>query len=412
MNTINTKTITFDQILGKTCSREDAINALKKCPESYSLFSSFRTEHQNSILNFMQGLCSLDITLDKFFLHVLNPELHKDRLESLLSAFLKQPVTIKTILPREGVQLAEKGSLVIMDIIAELCDGSTVDIEMQKVGYLFPGQRSDCYTADMIMRQYNRIRNEKSEHFSYQDLKPVHLFILMEKSPKEFHEFPNNYIHEQQISYSSGLKLPSLSHTTYIALDTFNSMVQNINTELDAWLTFFSCTDAEHISQLVQKYPQFLDYYKDIAVFRNNPKELIYMFSEALEILDRNTANYMIDEMSQELKEIKDKYDDTKERLDSAKNQLDSAKSELDSAKNQLDSAKTELDSAKNQLDSTKSELDSAKNQLDSAKTELDSTKNQLVEKENVIADMNSQLSDKDSEISALKAQLAALQQK
>ena len=391
MNTINTKTITFDQILGKTCSREDAINALKKCPESYSLFSSFRTEHQNSILNFMQGLCSLDITLDKFFLHVLNPELHKDRLESLLSAFLKQPVTIKTILPREGVQLAEKGSLVIMDIIAELCDGSTVDIEMQKVGYLFPGQRSDCYTADMIMRQYNRIRNEKNEHFSYQDLKPVHLFILMEKSPKEFHKFPNSYIHEQQITYSSGLKLPSLSHTTYIALDTFNSMVQNINTELDAWLTFFSCTDAEHISRLVQKYPQFLDYYKDIAVFRNNPKELIYMFSEALEILDRNTANYMIDEMSQELKEIKDKYDDTKERLDSAK---------------------TELNSAKNQLDSTKSELDSAKNQLDSTKSELDSAKNQLVEKENVIADMNSQLGDKDSEISALKAQLAALQQK
>ena len=370
MNTTNTKTITFDQILGKTCSREDAINALKKCPESYSLFSSFRTEHQNSILNFMQGLCSLDITLDKFFLHVLNPELHKDRLESLLSAFLKQPVTIKTILPREGVQLAEKGSLVIMDIIAELCDGSTVDIEMQKVGYLFPGQRSDCYTADMIMRQYNRIRNEKNEHFSYQDLKPVHLFILMEKSPKEFHKFPNSYIHEQQITYSSGLKLPSLSHTTYIALDTFNSMVQNINTELDAWLTFFSCTDAEHISRLVQKYPQFLDYYKDIAVFRNNPKELIYMFSEALEILDRNTANYMIDEMSQELKEIKDKYDDTKERLDSAKNQLDSTKSELDS------------------------------------------TKNQLVEKENVIADMNCQLGDKDNEISALKAQLAALQQK
>ena len=222
----------------------------------------------------------------------------------------------------------------------------------------------------MIMRQYNRIRNEKNEHFSYQDLKPVHLFILMEKSPKEFHKFPNSYIHEQQITYSSGLKLPSLSHTTYIALDTFNSMVQNINTELDAWLTFFSCTDAEHISRLVQKYPQFLDYYKDIAVFRNNPKELIYMFSEALEILDRNTANYMIDEMSQELKEIKDKYDDTKERLDSAKNQLDSTKSELDSAKNQL------------------------------------------VEKENVIADMNSQLGDKDSEISALKAQLAALQQK
>ena len=285
-------------------------------------------------------------------------------------------MTIKAILPREGVQLAEKGSLVIMDIIVELCDGSTVDVEMQKVGYHFPGQRSDCYTADMIMRQYNRVRSEKSEKFSYKDLKPVHLFILMEKSPREFHKFPDQYIHERQISYSSGLQLPSLSHITYISLDTFNSMGQNIVTELDAWLTFFSCTDGEHIVRLVQEYPKFLEYYKDIAVFRTKPKELIYMFSEALEILDRNTANYMIDELAQEVKSVK-------EHLDSAKSELNSAKSELDSTKSELDSAKSELDSTKSELDSTKSELDSARK--DSAA--------------------------KDEEIAKLKAQLEALKQ-
>ena len=116
----------------------------------------------------------------------------------------------------------------------------------------------------MIMRQYNRVRSERNDEFSYKDLKPVHLFILMEKSPKEFHEFPDKYIHERNISYSSGLELPSLSHITYISLDTFNSMGQNISTELDAWLTFFSCPDPEHIVSLVQKYPKFLEYYKDI----------------------------------------------------------------------------------------------------------------------------------------------------
>ena len=351
----------IEQIMGKTCTREEALNSLKKNPESYAIFSSFRPEHQNTILSFLQGHCSLDITLDKFFLHVLNPDMHRDRLESLLSAFLKQKVRIKAILPREGVQLAERGSLVIMDIIVELCDGSTVDVEMQKVGYHFPGQRSDCYTADMIMRQYNRVRCEKNEDFSYKDLKPVHLFILMEKSPKEFHQFPDEYIHERQISYSSGLELASLSHITYISLDAFNSMGQNISTELDAWLTFFSCTDAEHILSLVQKYPKFLEYYKDIAVFRTRPKELIYMFSEALEILDRNTANYMIDELAQEVKV--------------AKEALDSAKSELNSAKSELDSAKSELDSAKSELDSTKSELDSLRKDSADKEKEIESLK-------------------------------------
>ena len=129
--------------------------------------------------------------------------------------------------------------------------------------------------------------------------------------------------------------------TTYLSLDTFHPMGQSISTELDAWLTFFSCTDAEHIVRLVQKYPKFLEYYKDLAVFRTKPKELIYMFSEALEILDRNTANYMIDEMAQEMKSVK-------EQLDSAKSELDSTKSELDSARKDS-AAKDHLISSKDE---------------------------------------------------------------
>ena len=404
MNKTMTNITSIEQILGKSCSREEALNALKQHPDSYAVFSSFRPEHQNTILSFLQGKCSLDMTLDKFFLYVLNPDTHRDRLESLLSSFLGQPVTIKAILPREGVQLAERGSLVIMDIIVELCDGSTVDVEMQKVGYHFPGQRSDCYTADMIMRQYNRVRSERAQEFSYKDLKPVHLFILMEKSPKEFHEFPDKYIHERNISYSSGLELQSLSHITYISLDTFNSMGQNISTELDAWLTFFSCPDPEHIVSLVQKYPKFLEYYKDIAVFRTQPKELIYMFSEALEILDRNTANYMIDELAQEVKE--------------AKSELDSAKTELDSAKSQLNSTKSELNSTMSQLDSTKSQLDSAKSQLDSAKSQLDSIRKEAASKDDIISSKDQalaikeqELNTKDEEIAKLKAQIEELKQ-
>ena len=397
MNKTMTNITSIEQILGKSCSREEALNALKQHPDSYAVFSSFRPEHQNTILSFLQGKCSLDMTLDKFFLYVLNPDTHRDRLESLLSSFLGQPVTIKAILPREGVQLAERGSLVIMDIIVELCDGSTVDVEMQKVGYHFPGQRSDCYTADMIMRQYNRVRSERAQEFSYKDLKPVHLFILMEKSPKEFHEFPDKYIHERNISYSSGLELPSLSHITYISLDTFNSMGQNISTELDAWLTFFSCPDPEHIVSLVQKYPKFLEYYKDIAVFRTQPKELIYMFSEALEILDRNTANYMIDELAQEVKE--------------AKSELDSAKTELDSAKSQLNSTKSELNSTMSQLDSTKSQLDSAKSQLDSIRKEAASKDDIISSKDQALAIKEQELNTKDEEIAKLKAQIEELKQ-
>ena len=135
-------------------------------------------------------------------------------------------------------------------------------------------------------------------------------------------------------------------------------MGQNIVTELDAWLTFFSCTDAEHIVRLVQKYPKFLEYYKDIAVFRTKPKELIYMFSEALEILDRNTANYMIDELAQEVKSVK-------EELDSAKSELDSAKKESTAKDNLIDTQKNELATKDEQLATKDEEIAKLKAQLE-----------------------------------------------
>ncbi len=132
----------------------------------------------------------------------------------------------------------------------------------------------------------------------------MYLFVLMEKSPKEFRTYPYASIHQRQTAYSSGIRLPDLARITYISLDTFRSLGQNITTKLDAWMTFLSCNDAAHITELVRNYPEFMEYYKDIAVFRTNPEEVITMFSEALSILDRNTERYMIEEMNQEIQEL------------------------------------------------------------------------------------------------------------
>ena len=45
-----------------------------------------------------------------------------------------------------------------MDIIVETADGSIVNIEVQKIGYMFPGERAACYSADLLLRQYQRVR--------------------------------------------------------------------------------------------------------------------------------------------------------------------------------------------------------------------------------------------------------------
>ena len=90
----------------------------------------------------------------------------------------------------------------------------------------------------------------------------------------------------------------------YISLDVFKSVVHNITNKLDAWLTFLSSDKPEDIINLVFAYPAFIDLYHDIAEFRKDPKELIYMYSEALSILDRNTAFYMIDEKQKEIDDL------------------------------------------------------------------------------------------------------------
>ena len=326
----------ISQIFGDTCTKDEAIALLENMPESYSTFQRLKPSIQEQLLSFLQGKEGLRITYNQPFLHIFNPDIHPERLESLLEVLIGQPVTIRQVLPNDGERLAEHGSLVIMDIIAELEDGSIVDVEMQKIGYLFPGQRSSCYVSDMIMRQYNRVRNERKKEFSYSDLKPVYLIILMEQSPEEFQIYPYAYIHRKITTYSSGIQLPELANIIYVSLDTFRSIVQNVDNELNAWLTFLGCTESSRILDLVQRYPKFLDLYKDMALFRTNPKELIFMFSEALYILDRNTEKYMVEEQNRKIKE-QEKIIATNEKLiEASQKQIEASQKQIEASQKQI----------------------------------------------------------------------------
>jgi hypothetical protein len=202
-----------------------------------------------------------------------------------------------------------------MDIIVKLEDDSFVTVEMQKVGYDFPGERTSCYAADMIMRQYDTLREKDKDNFSYRNMKPVHIIVLIESSTLEFKKASPHYIHHREVSYDSGIHVPELSEVVYISLDTFQAVVQNkIETTLDAWLTLLSARDVETVLNLVEKFPEFLAIYQELAYFRKQPKELISMFSDALAIMDRNTEAYMVETSKQEAEEAKKALEDYKKK--------------------------------------------------------------------------------------------------
>ena len=308
------KSFSAEDIFGKVRGDEELMKEIDGDEETRGLFYEIPKEKRKPLLDFLAGKSSLDILYDTFFRKIFDPNLHRERLESLISALMGQEAKIHFVLSREGFQISDKGSLVIMDIIVKLKDGSLVNVELQKIGYRFPSQRSSCYVSDMIMRQYNEKRAQKRDKFNYRDIAPVYLLVIIANSSSEFSE-TEEYIHRREVSYSSGVELTETARITYVTLDTFKEKPHNIDGTLEAWLTFLTRDDLGSVLELVNRHPEFAEIYKDIAEFRKDPKELIGMFSEALKIMDHNTELFMIDEMKGEINALKEQLNTQKQEL-------------------------------------------------------------------------------------------------
>lgn len=99
-----------------------------------------------------------------------------------------------------------------------------------------------------------------------------------------------------------------LQRYTYICLDIFKSIIHNkdrdIKNNLEKWLLFLSEDSPEGIVRLLETAPEFKLLYEEVYVICQNIERMMGMFSKELEILDRNTVRYMIDEMQEELKRV------------------------------------------------------------------------------------------------------------
>ena len=331
-------------ILGEPISRDEALDVIRSSGVAFREFEDFSEKDQEDILAFLQGNKGLPILYDSFYKYVLDPERVPERLEGFLSELFGQKVTIEQVLAKEGNKLVDEGSLVVMDIIVRLSDGSIVDVEMQKYGYLFTGERSSCYISDMIMRQYNRVKRERKDKFRFNHMKPVYLVVLLEKSTHEFKAVSPNYIHRLKNTFDTGVKLNMLANLTYISLDTFRKVRENISSKMDAWLTFLSSDKPEDMLELVHKYPEFMEYYQDIAAFRKKPEELITMFSEALIQMDKNTVKYMIEEQQKELEEQKVVLEEQKVAIEEQKVAIEEQKVAIEEQKVAIEEQKVALE--------------------------------------------------------------------
>ena len=307
---------TLKQLFPNIRTEEAIIGEIKSDENLLAEYESWTELQQRDFLKFCSGMRGVKVLYDGFGKEILSPIYHPDRLEELLSCILGTEVKIRQVIPSDGTRIADEQSLVIMDIVVELMDGSLANVEIQRIGYLFPGERCACYSADLLLRQYKSVKSRKKRNFTYRDVKNVYTIVFIEKSTKEFQEFPNICIHRAKQQFDTGLSVNLLQEYVLVPLDIFRKNHHNISSKLDAWLMFIASDQPRDIREVIETYPEFQELYREVFHFRYHKKELVSMFSEALRILDANTTQYMIEVQQAQIEALQEENRRHKEEIE------------------------------------------------------------------------------------------------
>lgn len=245
-----------------------------------------------------------------------------------------------------------------------------VQIIHQKISYDFPAERISCYSADLVLRQYKMITG-KNKHVvngsskpSYKDMRKVHTIILFEDSNKSLISDMDKALYFQvgKTKFNTGIKIELLQDFVLVSLDTFRkyrySDIKEGRTEITNYdydssqyndelvsekmkrdrlkfLSLFVAETPQEIDRLVETFPDLESVRHDINEYLERPGEVLSMFSEALRILDRNTAELMVDRMKDEIVDLKEQNDELTKQIDGLQVQLQQ-KDELKEKNNEL----------------------------------------------------------------------------
>ena len=317
-------------------NREEIQKTIDEREELTAIFNVWEKKRKNEFLDFCSGARGVKMLYDIFAKAILDPVKYPERLEDILSILLKRKVTIIKILPNEGIRIAAEQSLLVMDIVVKLEDGSIANVEIQKIGYAFPGQRCACYSSDLLLRQYKTIREEadveEEKRFSYRDVKDVYTIVFLEKSGGAFKEYPAKYLHYFEQKSDTGLTLELLQKYIFVPIDIFLKKKDNIDisNRLNAWLLFLGSDDPGDIIRLIEASPEFKAMYQQIYEMCESVEDMMGLFSKELAIMDSNTVTYMMDEMQAEIDKQKELIDQNIDKIYQQKVEIDQQKVEID----------------------------------------------------------------------------------
>lgn len=293
-------------------TREAIIKEIEGNPTLRKKYEEWSEEERKNFLDMCTGEKGIKILYDVYFKEIMNPAYAPERMSELLSVLLGREVKVVEVLPAES-RIADEESLLILDILVRTTEGNLLNCEVQKIGYKFTVARASCYSADLLLRQYKRVREQSvNRTFSYANIKDVYTIVFFEISSKVFHDFYKQFcnndnrevlIHRMKQVPDTGIEIELLQKFIFVPLDIFKEMYQNkaIDTKLAAWLTFLSTDSPERIEELISGYPEFRPLYGDLYNMCRNVESVMDMYSKELAELDKNTVHLMIDEYREEI---------------------------------------------------------------------------------------------------------------
>ena len=331
------------------------INGDSLCLSTYQYLKK-NEEWAGRYEDFLKGRKSLPLLYDPFFKKIFNPAERRDRLSELVSCLLGQKVTVLEVFPNEDSQFL--GVMIIMDMVVLMADGSIANIEIQKISYDFPAERISCYSADLVLRQYKMITGKNADSMngsskpSYKDMRKVHTIILFEDSNKSLISEVDKalYFHVGKTKFNTGIKIELLQDFVLVSLDTFRKYrysdiregrikitdydydSSQYNDELVSekmkrdrlkYLSLFVAETQQEIDRLIEIFPDLESVRQDINEYLERPGEVLSMFSEALRILDRNTAELMVDRMKDEIVDLQEQNEELQQALKASSEEKD-----------------------------------------------------------------------------------------
>lgn len=113
-------------------------------------------------------------------------------------------------------------------------------------------------------------------------------------------------------------------------------MPHNNIDKLEAWLYFIGSDEPKDIIRIVESYPEFKEFYRELVGLRYDMKGLTSMFDYYRQLLreaDQGTVQYMIEEQKKELDEVKQELSEKNQQLADREQKIKELQAEVERLK-------------------------------------------------------------------------------